>query len=399
MNNSKRLILKQYIFIGMLIILVVLVGVNYFTRPFEKYFVVEENLIEETEEALERSDTDSLMKDEFFDKLSIEEKISQMIAYPIVIDKVDNIDNGEEKFIDELSPGFITIFGQEIASDSAKQKVTEINNLYKDNVFSPRFIVDHEGGSVQRLSGKGYTVLPSWKETCELGEIKMANLLEKSARELKSTGIDIVLAPVLDVGENPILKDRICSDSYAVVADKSVVYARAFGSFGILPVLKHFPGIGNINKDLHTDFDFVEVLQNDAELYKYVIEESLGVGVMVSHAGVLNQDSQVPCSLSKSCVDELKNTYANILVFSDALEMKSASFDKANVSEEKGLVQVSKEAVIAGNEILIYGQSIGSVDIKDIVFSLSKEYRNNPEFKELVDQAVLKIVNYKYAER
>ena len=85
-----------------------------------------------------------------------------------------------------------------------------------------------------------------------------------------------------------------------------------------------------------------------------------------------------------------------MLVFSDALEMKAASFNMENISEPKSLIQVSKEAIIAGDEVLIYGQSVNSYDMKEIIFNLAKEYDTNQEFKNLVDKAVEKIIDYKY---
>ena len=189
MNNARAQI-KQYIFIGILIILLSISGANYFARPFEGRFNVEEKTGKQAEEQFEPT---VLTKENILEKLSTEEKIAQMIAYPLVIDeekeakginfikefftsKKDNeatesaenqiIDRAEiERLrLDKLSPGFITIFGSEIASDSAKKKITEVKNLYEDNLLSPRFAVDHEGGAVQRLSGEGYTTLPSWKE-------------------------------------------------------------------------------------------------------------------------------------------------------------------------------------------------------------------------------------------
>lgn len=405
--------IKLYILFGILFIALVITGINYFIRPFEMVYDVEESVVEEVEEP---SGPLVLTREEILERLTVEEKVAQMIAYPLLIDQEEE-DKGNEiinRFffsedekdatvsarnslrLDLLSPGFITIFGDQISSDSAKQKINEVKNLYEDNFLSPRFAVDHEGGSVQRLSGEGYTVLPSWQEMCKMESGKMIEILQESALELRNSGIDIVLSPVLDVGNSSVLKNRICSDSYATVAERSVKYSAVFDSAGISPVVKHFPGIGSVNKDLHDDFDFSEVLINDVKLYKYVIEESPRVAAMVSHVGVVNQDSQVPCSLSESCVNELKTAYPDLLIFSDALEMKSASYNKNNINEPKSLVRISKEAVLAGDEVLIYGQGVTSFEIKDVIFSLSKEYRENSKFKDLVDKAVLKIVDYKY---
>lgn len=405
--------LKKYLFFGLLILAVIITGINYFVNPFQGYFVVEEEDQEVVETETEDTDVVSMTKQEILEALSVEERVAQLIAYPLVVDNEPEEDGLMKKLFDDeeeeatasainelrldlLSPGFITIFGTEIASESAKQKIIEVRNLYKDNLLSPRIAVDHEGGSVQRLSGEGYTVLPSWSEMCQMDGEEMKLLLRKSAIELRNSGVDIVLAPVLDVGNSSVLKDRICANSYPLTAERSLYFTNIFDSVGLLPVVKHFPGIGNVDKDLHTAFDFTEVLNNDVKLYKYIIENSTRVAAMVSHAGVVSQDSQVPCSLSKDCVNELKTAYPSILVFSDALEMEAASYNKENVTEPKDLVRVASEAVWAGNEVLIFGQSVSAHNIKDVIFNLSQEYRNDSNFKDLVDKAVLKIVDYKY---
>ncbi len=394
---------RQRIFIGLLFIVLILFGINYFTRPFEKYFDVKEVVIEEK---IAPAEPVVLSSSDILQKLSTKEKISQMIGFPLIIDEESDDESKEESAaessesatpaFDDLKFGFITIFGKNISSESAKLRIAETRSLYEGTLLSPKFAVDHEGGTVQRLNGAGYTILPTWKKLCANEDIEeFKQILNKSAQELRDTGIDIVLSPVLDVGDSQVLKDRICSDSYPVVAERSLEYVKVFDSYGILPVLKHFPGIGNIEKDLHTSFDFVTVPENDVKIYTYLIDESPKVGVMVSHAGVLNQDPGIPCSLSADCVGQLKTVYPNILVFSDALEMKSASFDKKDVNEPKNLIQVSQEAVTAGDEVLIYGPTVTREQLNDVIKNLSDKYDNDSGFKNLVDEAVLKIVNYK----
>lgn len=391
---------RQRIFIGLLFIALILLAINYFTRPFEKYFVVEEKSDEEIivpDEPVVQSSLDILQK------MSAREKIAQMIASPLVIDddsenEIKDSESSESAGpkITSLETGFITIFGSNISSESAKIKIAETKDLYKNSLLSPKFAVDHEGGEVQRLNGVGYTTLPSWKNLCAQDIKDFKVILKTSAQELRDTGIDIVLAPVLDVGESKALKDRICSDSYPVVAERSFEYIKTFSILNILPVVKHFPGIGNINTDLHTSFDFVKVLDNDVKLYTYILEESPQVAVMISHVGVLNQDPGIPCSLSADCVGELKAVYPDTLIFSDALEMKSAGFDKNNLDEQKNLGTVSAEAIEAGDEVLIYGPAVELDELNDIIDELSARYSVDVEFKKLVDEAVLKIVNYKY---
>lgn len=388
---------RQYFFIALLFGMVVISGVNYFHKPFQKKPI---KTIETIKEVITEGKIDTFI--EVSDRLTPTEKVSQMISFPIYIndqDELVSIDNysqviGKSNF----KPGFITIFGSNISSESAKRQIGYLNDQSLQEDIPLRFLVDHEGGSVQRLNGEGYTQLPSWNKICQLETQDRVNLLKKSALELKETGINIILAPVLDVGDSHALNDRICSDSYPVVADRSVDFTSAFASNGILPVLKHFPGIGTVNRDLHYLFSSVSVDVNDVKLYKYVVEQSPIVGAMIAHIGVENQDPELPCSLSKACVGELKNAYPNMLFFSDALDMESASYNKENPNKPKNLIDVSIQAVEAGEEILVYGQGVSAEEFDEIISSLTSEYNSNQEFKSLVDKAVLKIVEYKWSQ-
>jgi len=376
--------IRQYFFIILLFVATLVLGYNYFYRPFE----VSQAEIEfqELKDSLPELDTKKTKVD-IFAELTTEEKIRLMISTPVVI---------QEEDLNYEKSGFYTLFGEQISFINAKESI----ELLKKNMINdliPWIAVDHEGGSVQRLSGEGFAKLDSWFNVCELDQDERKAVLKQTAVELKDVGVDIVLAPVLDVGNNQNLGDRVCSkDSYPVVADRSMDFTTTFTSIGILPVLKHFPGIGLTKNDLHKSFDYINVLENDVKLYKYVIDQNEKIGVMTSHVGVATQDKDIPCSVSPFCVSELNKAYPNVLVFTDALEMKSAAYDMNNPKVNKSLEQVSKAAVLAGNDVLIYGPTVQNDEIIKIVLELVDEYENSIEFKTSVDQSVLKIIEYKY---
>ncbi len=392
--------MRQYFFIILLGLATILLGYNYFYRPFESTGT--ENLQNGSENA-EVNEQTIKTPEYILSQLSTREKISQLISTPIEVNEYSAITNdttdataSDEAQAPQLQTGFYTLFGKEISSVQAKKVINEIEQSNTILNLQPLVAVDHEGGSVQRLSGEGFTKLDSWKKVCALETIDRQAALKKSANELRKIGIDIVLAPVLDVGNNSILKDRICStDSYAVVADRSMDYVTIFANVGILPVLKHFPGIGLTKKDLHKAYDFVSVLENDVKLYKYILDQNERVAVMTAHVGVTSQDKEIPCSVSPYCVVELNKAYPDIIVFTDALEMAAALYDTNNPKVPKSLAQASKEAIIAGNTVLLYGQSVSQEELSEVISELEKEYEANPQLKSLVDKSVLKIVKYK----
>jgi beta-glucosidase-like glycosyl hydrolase len=401
---------RQYLFIGLLLVLTVLLGFNYFYRPFE--IVVDLSLSEDSqmgEEAeAEFSDLnfENMTPESVLEQLTPMEKVAQILALPVVINT--NIEINIETdifstdqvspdlFLTDVVPGFYTIFGSEISQEEAKKTIDDLLLNSSDHLVRPFIAVDHEGGSVQRLSGAGFDIIPSFRNVCAIKSPTERELIWlKSAQSLAEVGINIVLGPMLDVGTSRALGSRTCSvDSYAVTADRAIEYIESFANRGILSVVKHFPGIGSVQTDLHNNFATTQVLDNDVKIYKFVIEQVEKIGVMVSHAGVTSQFADIPCSLSPDCVGELKAAYPQVLIFTDALEMNSARYDRASLNL-KDLATVSKEAIFAGNEVLIYGPSVNKDDLEEVALVLVDEYESNPEFKELVDLAVLKVVRYK----
>lgn len=394
---------RQYFFIFLLLIATFLLGYNYFYRPFE----LANQSTGEIQVAQESLSNKVQSPENLTSQLKSQEKIALLLATPVTVETYfadeQNVeptasDEAEVVAVQKELPvtGFYTLFGTDVSFAQAQTVVADIKKQYGIVQLRPSVAVDHEGGSVQRLSGDGFTPLDSWKELCAMETVDRQALLKQSARELRTANIDIVLAPVLDVGNNKILKDRVCSvDSYPVVADRSMDFVTIFTNVGITPVLKHFPGIGQTKKDLHTAYDFVSVLENDVKLYKYILDQNQNIGVMTAHVGVTSQDKEVPCSVSPFCVNELNTAYPNILVFTDALEMKAALYDTDNPNVPKSLVQVSKEAILAGNTVLLYGSSVTNEQLHQVITELSKEYESNEQLRSLVDKSILKVIKYK----
>ena len=207
-------------------------------------------------------------------------------------------------------------------------------------------------------------------------------------------GIDVVFAPVVDLSaDNPVLKSRICTDDPQKMVENASIYIKQFSDLGILPVVKHFPGIGETKKDLHFSFERVDVKPTQASVYRSLLSLRSKMGVMVTHVGVNNQFPDVPCSLSTDCVGELAVNFPQALIFSDGLEMKSASY---NVEGKNfPLIDVVIEAAEAGNQVLVFGPSVTLDQIEQIQTALINRYQSDNQFAQKIDNHVQKIIQYK----
>jgi beta-N-acetylhexosaminidase len=125
-----------------------------------------------------------------------------------------------------------------------------------------RFFIsaDQEGGEVQRLRGPGFAAIPS---AVTQGELAPGTLQREAAgwgRELKLAGVNLDLAPVMDVvppgtapRNQPIgaLMREFGSDPQTVAAH-GVAFIRGMQQAGVATTAKHFPGLGRVtgNTDL-----------------------------------------------------------------------------------------------------------------------------------------------------
>src|SRR6266550_6795507 len=119
-----------------------------------------------------------------------------------------------------------------------------------------RFFIaaDQEGGEVQRLRGPGFAAIPS---AAAQGELAPGTLKREAAgwgRELKQAGVNLDLAPVMDVvppgtaGRNqPIgaLRRGFGSEPETVAAH-GVAFLRGLRQAGVAATTKHFPGLGRV---------------------------------------------------------------------------------------------------------------------------------------------------------
>jgi beta-N-acetylhexosaminidase len=290
------------------------------------------------------------------------------------------------------SPGMVVIFGQELNQQTVAQALLPFKS--SDSFYKPLIAVDHEGGSVQRLSGQGFSQLPSWQELCHQDASISATLTRNSGRELKDVGVDVVFAPVLDLGSpNSVFKTRICDQNPKVVAAASSLFMQSMSDSDVWPVMKHFPGIGQTKYDLHQRFDSVTVTATQAAVFAQVLNQFPTHGVMVSHVGVTNQFADKPCSLSAACVGELVANYPRALVISDDISMPAAGYSPTG--EVKSINTRVVEAISAGVDVVVISQPNQPAQLEELLATLVAEYQSNPQFKSRVDASVEKVVNLK----
>ena len=162
----------------------------------------------------------------------------------------------------------------------------------------PRLLVavDHEGGRIQRWR-QGFTIIPSMGS---IGQIYVKNpaLAQQEAyqcgqtiaAELTTVGVDLNLAPVLDLayGQSRVLQGgRAFHSQPATVIQLAQAYIQGLNSMGMQAIGKHFPGHGNVVLDSHfelpEDQRSLPELADDILPFQQLAHAKLLGGIMTAH--------------------------------------------------------------------------------------------------------------------
>jgi len=186
----------------------------------------------------------------------------------------------------------------------------------------PLFIAaDQEGGDVMRLTA-GLTHFPSAMALGATDDPELAYQVgAATARELLSVGVNVNLAPTLDMLANPnntVIGLRSFGADPARVSELGVAFLRGTLAAGALPVLKHYPGHGNTATDSHAGLPEAQTL--DTAPFDAAIAAGAPV-VMVGHLRVEQLDPEWrPATLSGNVIGHLRETFTDAIL-TDSLNM------------------------------------------------------------------------------
>lgn len=222
--------------------------------------------------------------------------------------------------------------------------------------------VDQEGGLVKRL--KNETGFPETKSAQELGDTDDPTLTaihaSCTAASLKTVGINLNLAPCIDLNsnpENPVIGKlgRSFSKNPETVSRHAAIWINEHRKQKILTCLKHFPGHGSSRTDSHLGFTDISKTWDKNELlpFKNLIRQNLADCIMLGHLFQSKFDADYPTSLSSSMIQTVlrKDLAFNGLVITDDLQMRA-------ITDRYGLAESVCLALAAGADMLIIGNNL-----------------------------------------
>ena len=320
--------------------------------------------------------------------MSLEEKVGQMILARCPDQEADTIAK-------EYHLGGYVMFERDFKDKTAEEVTGGIESI-QDAADLPMIIaVDEEGGTIVRISGNPGLADKKFSSPQEIyaqgGLEAIRSDTIRKAELLKKLGLNLNLAPVADVSQDPA--DYIYPRTLGKPPEETGRYVAevvsAMQSQGLSSTLKHFPGYGN-NRDTHTGIavdkrSLNSFWKNDFIPFQAGIEAG-AESVLVSHNIVMSMEKDVPASLSANVHSMLRD----VLKFTGVIMTDDLSMDA--IREYTGGTDPHVEAVLAGNDMLLttdYAQAYGEV-------LLAVQDGRIPQ--ETVDRAVLRILAWKYAK-
>ena len=271
-----------------------------------------------------------------------------------------------EEMITQYHIGGIIIFGRNVTTLSNLAEL--INEAQSAAVTTepeiPLFVAtDQEGWPILRL-WEGATVFPSSMAIGATGSVTDAQLVATvMAAELRAVGINMNLAPVLDVNTNPanpIIGIRSFGSSPELVSRLGTAMIEAYQAQGIIATAKHFPGHGDTSLDSHQSLPTIlhDLARLDAvELVPFRAAISAGVDcIMTAHISVpaLDPTPHRPASLSPPILQGLLREKMGFegLIATDSLGMRA-------ITDQYDVATAAVLAFQAGADLLMFGDDPG----------------------------------------
>ncbi len=243
----------------------------------------------------------------------------------------DGIDlNSDIKYvIKNHHVGGLILFSRNISAPEQIRDLCSSAQSYARACGLPALLIaiDQEGGSVARLAHpftefSGNVHMQSQADAVDFARI--------SAEELTGVGINMNMAPVLDIAFDShasIMKERSFGSDPDWVAQMGMTVIAQLQAGGIMSVAKHFPGIGRTILDSHLELPYLDtdadaLWRDDCKPFRQAIAHDVS-GVMLAHICFRALDRDWPASLSKKIARNLLRHRMGYdgLVMTDDLDM------------------------------------------------------------------------------
>ena len=303
-----------------------------------------------------------------------------------------------DTMINQLHAGGVIMY--EFQMQNFTQTKNDIAEMQRRATYPLLISTDEEGGPyVHRLSHI-YGLRMSATDIANTGNPQVATQQgAKAAHDLSSLGINVNLAPDVDVNlvNGYDMVTRTFGNTPQSVIEYASKYIEALQGNGVIGCIKHFPGLGDATPDAHTTLPVVNRTRDQL----YSVELAPFKAFIQSSSTLMNPGMIMPTDVLMPAIDpvypaELSHTFmTDILrnefgydgvVLTDALYMQG-------ITEKWDMNTSAVMALNAGNDMLLGPTGAGQMIA--MLNTLKAALANGTLSKARVDQAATRIIALK----
>ena len=292
--------------------------------------------------------------------MSTQEKLGQLVIFGF--SGTTDVQNPFREIWSNFSVGNAILYGPNVKSGNndggfgqTKALTAQIAQRVNKEI-PPLVAIDVEGGSVVRFRWN-----PQPVSARSLGRRRDADYAKEQFQtigsKLVSVGINLDLAPVLDVSENPMdtfLETRIISEDASITSAIGSAIIEGLHEGGCLSCVKHFPGHGGTTEDSHAVTPVVNKTREELEGYDLLpFESAIASGVdaiMVAHLLYPALDTTDIATMSKPILtDYLRGQmgFENLIISDD--------FRMEGLTTRYEVGDAAVRFILAGGDMIICG--------------------------------------------
>ena len=260
-----------------------------------------------------------------------------------------------QHWIQDLGVGGVILVGGSMA-----ELATRIQQMQSWSQVPLLIAADIEQGVGQRFSGATWMPPPMALSAIARHNLPQACIYARAmgaitAQEAQSVGLNWLLAPIVDVNnnpENPVISLRAFGETPEIVIPLIEAFIQGAQDYDVLTTAKHFPGHGDTSTDPHLDLPLIPHSRDrldQIELAPFRAAIAAGVSaVMTAHLQVPALDPDYPATLSSLVLTQLLRREMGFdgLIVTDALVMQA-------ITQHYGAYEAPILALEAGADVVL----------------------------------------------
>ncbi|HWI23174.1 MAG TPA: glycoside hydrolase family 3 N-terminal domain-containing protein [Baekduia sp.] len=286
-------------------------------------------------------------------KLTLEQQIGQHFVFPF---SGTSPPRALLRRIERGEAAGVILFGRNVKSPAHLRRMTaRLQQIGQPQGLDLPLLVmiDQEGGLVKRLPG------PPTRSASEMGASAGAQGAA-TARSLRRVGVNVNLAPVVDVaraGSAMARERRAFGENAVTVSTRAGAFATALAADGVAPALKHFPGFGAAVENTDQAPVRIGLSLQELRTVDLIPFERIDAPVVLLSSAVYPRVDPLPAAFSRRWIgNELRGR-----IGFDGVAMT----DDLQTPAFAGLgtpVRLAGRAIAAGADIALFAQSYAEAE-------------------------------------